>query len=371
MLRWIVRATNRVRRREMAAAIVAAISVAFPQIVGSEDSSLLGLPPVAFPANNPQASQKIALGQKLFEDKRFSFDGSVSCANCHEPARGFADGRAVAKGVREQSGTRNTPSLVNVSYYTSQFWDGRRASLEEQAAEPFINPSEHGLTAHDEVLQVVRSDNAYVEAFRSAYAIPPSSIRMEHVVQALANFERTLVAGNSPFDRYYYKGDKSALTDSAQRGYVLFRDRARCDSCHTIGQQSALFTDNQFHALGIGYETIAPKLGALAKKLANASRRETEALIISEPDISVLGRFVVTLKPNDIGRFRTPTLRNVALTAPYMHDGSVATLEEVIELELYNRGTLDSRASILSVQDKKDLAEFLRSLTSAHLPRLP
>lgn len=371
MLGRIIRATNRLRRREMISAILAAVSVPFPQIAASEDNSLLGLPPVTFSANNPQASQKIALGRKLFEDKRFSVDGSVSCATCHQPARAFADGRVVAKGVREQSGTRNTPSLVNVSYYTSHFWDGRRAGLEEQAADPFVNPLEHGLTAHDQVLEVVRSDNGYVEAFRLVYAIPPSNIRIEHVVKAIVSFERTLVAGNSPFDRYYYKGDKSALSDSAQRGYVVFRERARCDSCHTVEPRSALFTDNQFHALGIGYQTIAPKLGTLAKKLTNASRLETEALIISEPDISALGRFVVTLKPSDIGRFRTPTLRNVALTSPYMHDGSVATLEEAIELELYNRGTLDSRAPILSVQDKKDLAEFLRSLTSAHLPRLP
>jgi cytochrome c peroxidase len=347
-----------------------AVAVVFPRFSVGNENPLLGLLPVTIPIDNPQTPQKIALGKKLFHDTRFSTDGKVSCTTCHEPERAFTDGRVVAKGVTGQSGARNTPTLLNAAYNTSQFWDGRRASMEEQAADPFVNPSEHGLPTHDAILQVVRSDKYYVESFQTVYAIQASDIRMEHVVKALASFERTLVAGNSPFDRYFYRGEKGALSDSAQRGHAIFRERARCASCHTIGPQSALFTDNKFHALGIGYEAIAPKLATLTKKLANSSRREIDALIIRDPDVSALGRFTVSLKPDDIGRFKTPSLRNVALTPPYMHDGSVATLEQAIELELYNRGTVDSRPPILSPQDKDDLAEFLRALTSTHIPKL-
>lgn len=360
----------RVCRRRAVLNICTLIAVAFPPFAMGDENSLLGLPPVPIPADNPQTPQKIALGKKLFHDTRFSVDGKVSCASCHEPERAFTDGRVVAKGAMDQGGARNTPTLLNAAYNTSQFWDGRRASLEEQAADPFVNPSEHGLTTHDKILEVVRSDRYYAEAFQTVYATSAVDIRMEHIVKALASFERTLVAGNSPFDRYFYRNEKDALSVSAQRGYVIFRERARCGSCHLIGAKNALFTDNQFHALGIGYEAIAPKLARLTKKLANSSRREIDALIIREPDISALGRFAVSLKPSDIGRFRTPSLRNVALTPPYMHDGSVASLEEAIELELYNRGTTDTRSPILNSQDKKELAEFLRSLTSTGLSKL-
>ena len=368
------RAANKARRRRPLRWLVLIVcvlpAVVSPRFAVGDENPLLGLPPVPIPADNPQTPQKIALGKKLFHDTRFSVDGKVSCASCHEPERAFTDGRVVAKGVINQSGARNTPTILNAAYYSSQFWDGRRVSLEEQAADPFVNPSEHGLTNHDTILQQVQSDKNYVEAFRAVYVVQAADIRMEHVVKALASFERTLIAANSPFDRYYYAGEKGALSASAQRGLALFSQRARCVSCHAIGPQNALFTDNQFHALGIGYEAIASKLATLTKKLANSSRREIDARIIREPDVSALGRFAVSLKPGDIGRFKTPSLRNVARTAPYMHDGSVATLEEAIELELYNRGTVDTRPPILNPEDKKDLAEFLRSLTSANLPRL-
>jgi cytochrome c peroxidase len=355
----------RPHRRWVALTACTAIAVVFPRFSVGDENPLLGLPPVSIPADNPQTPQKIALGKKLFLDARFSVDGKVSCASCHEPERAFTDGRVVAKGVMDQVGARNTPTIMNAAYNTSQFWDGRRASLEEQAADPFVNPSEHGLTNHDAILRVVRSDKFYVETFQTVYAIQAADIRMEHIVKSLASFERTLVAGNSPFDRYFYRGEKGALSDSAQRGHAIFHERARCASCHTIGPQSALFTDNQFHALGIGYEAIALKLATLTKKLTHSSRREIDALIIREPDVSALGRFAVSLKPGDIGHFKTPSLRDVALTPPYMHDGSVATLAEAIELELYNRGTVDSRPPILSPRDKEDLAEFLRALTSS------
>ncbi len=300
--------------------------------------SRLGLPPVPSPRDNPQTPEKVALGRALFDDKRLSVDGSVSCSTCHQPDRAFTDGRSLAQGVRQQNGTRNAPTLINSAYLTSMFWDGRRGSLEEQAADPLVNPVEHGLDSHGEVLARVRADAAYVAGFRAAFDVAPESIRLEHVVKALAAFQRTLVAGDSPFDRYRYGGDSSALSVSQVRGLDLFTGRARCATCHTIDKEHALLTDQEFHTIGIGQARIQPGLADRATRLVRLSQAERDQSILGDPEVAALGRFAVTLKPGDIGRFRTPTLRNVALTAPYMHDGSVPTLAEAVEREVYYRG---------------------------------
>lgn len=328
----------------------------------------LGLPPLPVPPDNPQTSQKIALGKALFRDTRFSADQKIGCISCHKPERAFTDGLTVAKGLRDQEGTRNTPTLLNVGYLESQFWDGRRASLEDQAKDPFVNPFEHGLADHAMVLRTIREDKTYVSAFREAFGVEPRAIALKHVVRALANFGRSLLAGDSPFDRYYFGGDKQALSPAAVRGFELFRGKARCDTCHAIGARDALFTDHQFHSLGVGREYIASQLAHITKRVVATSPEEMDKLIFSQPDVAALGRFVVTRKPADIGKFKTPSLRNVALTPPYMHDGSVATLEEVVEHELYYRGIAANRPLILTPQEKADLVTFLKSLTSASLP---
>ncbi len=334
----------------------------------SSTSLPLGLPALPVPPDNPQTPQKIALGKALFRDTRFSADEKIGCISCHNPKRAFTDGLAVAKGLRDQKGTRNTPTLINVGYLESQFWDGRRANLEDQAKGPFVNPFEHGLADHGIVLRKIREDKAYVSAFRESFGVEPRAITLNHVVMALATFERTLLAGDSAFDRYYYGGDKQALSPAAVRGLALFRGKARCETCHTIGAKDALFSDNQFHSLGIGREYIAPQLAQLTKRVVATAPDEMDKLILSQPDVAALGRFVVTKKPADIGKFRTPSLRNVALTPPYMHDGSIATLEEVVDHELYYRGIAANRPLILAPQEKADLVTFLKSLTSAHLP---
>lgn len=328
----------------------------------------LGLPAIHFPLDNPQTPEKAALGRTLFEDKRLSADGQVSCATCHQAERAFTDGRRVAQGARQQDGTRNAPTLLNSAYLTSMFWDGRRVSLEEQAGDPLINPVEHGLGSHDEVLARVRADAAHAAGFRAAFGVSPAAIRMEHVAKALAAFQRTLVAGDSPFDRYRYGGDVTALSDAQLRGLGLFEGRARCAACHTIGEESALLTDNAFHTLGIGRTNAQPGLADRTTRLALLSPSERDRSIISDPEVAALGRFAVTLKPLDIGRFRTPTLRNVALTAPYMHDGSVATLGEAVEREVYYRGLESGRPLILTPREKADLVAFLEALTSRGLP---
>lgn len=307
-------------------------STGVPAVAGE-----LGLPSLTYPAHNPPTPAKIALGKQLFHDKRLSADGTVSCATCHIPAQAFTDGLALAKGIGGLTATRNTPTLLNVAFNENLFWDGRRTSLEEQAGDPFINPREHGFKTHPQLVAVIQRDHAYRRAFKRAFAVPPTAITMEHIALALASFERTLLAANTPFDRYYYQSDKTALSEAAVRGLVLFTGRAQCARCHHIGASFATFTDHQFHSLGVGYRKIEARLATITQHLVNAGDQPTDHQILSDADVAELGRFSVTRNPLDIATFRTPSLRNVALTAPYMHDGSLATLAEVLELELYYR----------------------------------
>ena len=257
-------------------------------------------------------------------------------------------------------------------FNTSQFWDGRRPSLETQALDPLVNPREQGFSSYEALLVFLKSDPTYVDLFRTAFSLESADIRIEHIAQALASFEQTLVAGDSAFDRYRFGGDTKALSASAQRGLALFEGRARCDSCHTIGKNYALFTDNDFHSVNIGLQRIAPRLAEVTTRLVKARQAgvSLDQTVLSEDDLAELGRFAVTLKPADIGKFRTPTLRNIALTSPYMHDGSIATLPDAIETELYNRGTEFGRPLILTPQEKSDLLEFLNALTSPSATKL-
>jgi cytochrome c peroxidase len=363
--KWISR-----RRLRLSVAVAGSLVVlgSLAGLATVRAQSTLGLPPIPIPRDNPQTPEKVALGRALFEDERLSADGKVSCSTCHQPDRAFTDGRTVAQGIRQRVGTRNTPTLLNSAYLTSLFWDGRRKSLEEQAADPLVNPVEHALGNHDELLATVRADAAYAAGFRAAFGIGPESIGIEHVVKALAAFERTLVAGDSPLDRYRYGGDPSALSPAQLRGLGLFTGRARCATCHTLGSENALLTDEEFHTIGIGQARVQPRLADRTTRLVRLSPAERGQSILSDPEVAELGRFAVTLKPGDIGLFRTPTLRNVALTAPYMHDGSVPTLAEAVERELYYRGLEAGRPLVLTPQEKSDLVAFLQALTSRGLP---
>ncbi len=331
----------------------------------------LGLPEVPVPKDNPMNSDKIVLGKKLFNDKRFSADGTVSCATCHQPDMAFTDGLRVSKGIKGLTGTRNAPTVVNAVYYSAQFWDGRVESLEEQAKGPLTNPVEHGLKSFAPVIVTVKNDKDYRDLFHKAFGIKPDQITIDHVAQAIAAFERTVTSGDSPFDRYQYGNDKNAMSQAAIRGLEVFRVKGRCVDCHTIGQTSATFIDNKYHNLGVGFSRIEDRLMDLVDAYQNSkhSEQEQDAEILSSESISELGRFTVTLDPSDLGRFKTPTLRNVAVTAPYMHDGSMDSLEEVVEF--YNQGGEDNpmldggiRPLRLTEQEKSDLVEFLKALTS-------
>ncbi|MBY4678777.1 cytochrome-c peroxidase [Marinobacterium arenosum] len=311
--------------------------------------------------DNSQITAKIDLGALLFKDKRLSSDGTISCASCHQPDKAFADDLAVAEGIGGQQGVRNTPSLLNAAYMTTQFWDGRRETLEDQAQDPLFNPIEHGLTGPQQALDLVRGDADYRQRFQQVFNVSPAEIRMEHLAQAIAAFERTLLAGDSPFDRYQYGSDQQALTSAEREGLALFTGRAGCSGCHSIGEDSALFTDNRFHRLGVGFKKIESRLAEIARIYVSSADPAEQ---LSPLEISEMGRFVVTGKPADIGKFKTPSLRNVTLTAPYMHDGSVATLEEAVELEIYYRSQERARPLILTPVEKANLVAFLKALTS-------
>jgi cytochrome c peroxidase len=291
-----------------------------------------GLPPLVWPAGNPYSPEKAELGRYLYFDRRLSSDGTVSCASCHDPKHGFTDGAALSTGVRGQKGTRSAPTILNRAYSLAQFWDGRSATLEEQAVVPMESPIEMGNT-HQAIVATVSGIAGYRAMFAKAFG--SDAIDIDRVTMAIACFERTVLSGNAPYDRYK-RGIKSALSEEQVRGMAVFFDKASCDRCH----QGANFTSNAYANEGIG--TDKP-----------------------DPDV---GRFAVTHQPRDWGAFKIPTLRDVEHTAPYMHDGSLKTLLEVVEF--YNRGGIPNphldaniRPLHLSDQQKQDLMAFLRSLS--------
>ena len=309
----------------------------------------------------------VRLGQALFFDAHLSRDGSTSCASCHQPARYFADGLTTSRGVGGAVGSRNAPSLLNVSQADSQFWDGRARTLEEQALAPMLNPREMAMPGLDAVVDAVRHGDGYRRLFAEAYGVHrDEDIHIDLVARALSAYERSLTLADSPFDRQVFGGEVGALSPQAERGRQLFVGAAACASCHTVGRDGASFTDNRFHSLSVGLQQIGDRLAPLTLKVAELRRqgRSADEIVLADRDFAALGRFVVTLDPADLGAFRTPSLRNVAQTAPYMHDGSVATLEEAVDDEVYYRSSENGRPLLLTPGERSDLVAFLQSLTS-------
>ncbi len=294
--------------------------------------SLNALPAVPIPADNPQSQAKIELGKKLFFDTRLSLDRASSCATCHNPEKAFADGLPRARGFQGALLPRNSPTVLNAAYNTAQFWDGRAATLDEQCKGPLLAPAEMNMLDEKHLVDRLNSIPGYRQDFQTIFGGPPT---LDNVVRSVAAFERTLVTPGSRFD-HYAAGDKNALTEQEKRGLIVFIGKGACSECHN----GPNFTDNKFYNLG-----VIPHSG---------------------PEDA--GRYAVTKKEEDRNAFKTPSLRNIALTAPYMHDGSIATLEEVIELYDRGGGEGQNKSKLiykldLNAQEKTDLVAFLRALT--------
>jgi cytochrome c peroxidase len=353
------------------------IAFAFATTTVVAHAAPLGLPEVPIPADNPQTDAKVALGDKLFHDQRFSATGEVSCSTCHAREKGFTDNLRVSEGINKLTGTRNAPTVINAAYMQTQFWDGREPDLEGQSGQPPLNPIEMGLADYEPILKIVRTDPEYVEQFKAVFGKTGDDITIEHVTRAIAAFERTIIAGDSPFDQYRYGGEHDALNESQLRGLQLFTGKARCVSCHTIEQTQALFTDNRFHNIGVGFKRIAGKETETANAFLKSKREgaNVDVTVLTMENMSELGRFAVTENATEVGAFKTPTLRNIAVTGPYMHDGSLETLEDVVTF-YKNGGRLKETDPLtpflsggikpldLSEQDEADLVAFMKALTS-------
>lgn len=261
------------------------------------------------------ANQSAELGKGVFADVALSRDGKVSCQTCHDPSHAYADQHSKAIGTGGKSGTRNAPSLVGIADDTAFFWDGRRTRLEDAVVDPFTNPVELGLSSQDEVVRRLRKDPRMVQAFKEAY--PTDPITFAHVRDALAAFVRTLTSDTSAFDRARSSG--SRLSPQAKQGETLFTGVAGCSGCHAVDGTPPRFSDGQYHHSGIN-PAPAERLPVLAQAVVRENRDATAIgpKVLTDADWSSLGRFVVSHNPAEIGAFRTPSLRNVAVTAPYI-----------------------------------------------------
>lgn len=311
---------------------------------GSMPKPPLGLPPVPVPADNPMTPEKIELGKMLYFDTRLSRDGTVSCATCHDPKMAWAENEPTSKGIGGQFGQRNSPTVINAAYATSQFWDGRAATLEEQALGPIENPIEMGHKL-DAMIRDLSKLGGYTDRFQKVFGTP---VTKEGVAKAIAAFERTVLSGNSPYDRFK-AGDNNALNAAQKRGLQLFEDN--CATCHA----PPLTSNYRFYNAGVGMSKAKPDEGRKAE----------------------------TKKPGDLGRFRVPALREVANTAPYFHDGSAPTLADAVAVMA--GGGRDNpnlsaqikavREAKLSEPDRNDLVEFLKALSGEYpvveAPKLP
>lgn len=340
------------------------------QVVVPEGPSL-GLPPLPHAA---ASSAVVELGRKLFMDRRLSHNNTMSCAMCHVPEQGFsANELGTSLGMEGRTLRRNAPTLLNVAYVRHLFHDGRADALHVQAWDPLLNPIEMGNPDSPGVIDKIRGMPDYAGLFEEAF--DGAGPDRHTVGLALASYQRTLVSGNSRFDRWRYGGEANALNASEQAGFAVFAGKGRCIACHTVGERHALLTDGRFHNTGVGLSVRASSHRVRLAPGVEVEVADGDLASVSEPLQADLGRYEVTRLPADRYAYRTPGLRNVALTAPYMHDGSLATLEEVIAF--YQRGGIDDpardpllRPLELTMQDQRNLAAFLRSLSGDNVQAL-
>jgi cytochrome c peroxidase len=323
------------------------------------------------PPGSPLTPTIVALGEKLFFDSRLSGDGTVACASCHDPARAFTDGKPTSVGIQGRTGQRNAPTVLNALYNKTQFWDGRVHTLEQQAALPITNLFEMGAASIGDAVSSIAGDKDYQSQFMQAYG---RGVNEKDMLRAIATYERTLVSFDSPFD-HFIAGDANAISDSAKRGWELFNGKARCNLCHALTDKQrdvTVFTDNDFHNIGIGIirHHVVPLARQAEHDLAQGHLPDIDAAAIMS-ETSVLGRFLITKKQSDIASFKTPDLRNVLMTAPYFHDGVMQTLWDA--MDHYNKGDgltnpwldEDIRPLALTELEIDDVVAFLVSLTSS------
>ncbi len=327
---------------------------------------------LGMPSQQLDASDSvITLGKRLFFDRRLSVNGTLSCGMCHIPEQGFTQNQlATPVGLEGKAVKRNSPTLLNVGYLEVLFHDGREFSLENQVWSPLLSPREMGNLSIGLVLERI----GYLDNYKAEFERHLGELNAITVGQALAAYQRSLVAADSPFDRWHFGGDESAVSAEAKKGFTLFH-RHGCSNCHLIGKSEALFMDHDFHNTGIGFEaSMTTKAGQKVVRLTETITITTDETFEGEV-FNDLGRYEVTGTPADRWRYRTPTLRNIALTAPYMHDGSMTTLEQVIDFYMQggipNPG-LDQRMLpfTLNESEMKAMIAFLESLTSSHIDDL-
>ena len=338
----------------------------------------LGLPAVPQPVDNPLTKEKIALGRKLFFDRRLSLNDTFSCAMCHVPDQGFSSNElATAVGIEGRSVRRNSPTVYNTAYAEILFHDGREFTLEQQIWGPLLAKNEMGNPSVGHVVKRVAELSDYNGLFEQAF--DGKSVSMDTVGKAFASYQRVLISADSAFDRWYYANDETAMSNSAKRGFKLFTGEAACSSCHQVKETHALFADDLLHNTGVGYrESMGIRAETERVQLAPGVYVDvdTELIdVVSHDVFSDVGQYEVTENPSDRWKYKTPSLRNISLTPPYMHNGSLSSLMDVIEF--YNQGgvknpLLDKRIRPLGLsdEDKEDLYAFLQSLTGSNVEQL-
>ena len=337
----------------------------------------LGLPAIPIPADNPVSAKKIDLGRKLFYDRRLSLNNTVSCAMCHIPEQGFSSHEmATAIGIEGRSVRRNSPTIYNIAYASVLFHDARENTLEQQVWGPFLAHNEMGNPSIGYVIDKIKSLADYKHLFEQSFNQQPNMI---NIGQAIASYERSLNSADSDFDRWYFGKQQDAVNASVKRGFQLFNNKAGCSSCHTINKSFALFTDNQLHNTGIGFKVSMEKTPEKQRiQLAPGVfiYVDSDSLTtVTSAEANDLGRYEITQNPLDRWKYKTPSLRNIDLTPPYMHNGSLSTLEEVVRF--YNQGgvaneNLDSLIKPLDLKETEisDLVAFLKSLTGSNVNQL-
>lgn len=334
-----------------------------------------GLPPLVQSDGVVLDAPRVALGRQLFFDRHLSFNGTMSCAMCHVPEEGFASNASkTGVGIEGRSLKRNAPSLLNVAWQSTLFHDGRESSLVSQAWSPLLHPDEMANPSVSHVLQTIRSRPEYRGRFEQAFNGAAAS--MDTVGAALAAYHASLVSANSRFDQWRFSGHKNALSAQEQRGFAVFSGKANCVACHTVNDRHALLSDGRFHVTGAGASSIAG--GVYLVPLAPGVQTVFTDLDLKSfgtetaPD---LGRFDITHNADDRYAFKTPSLRNVAHSAPYMHDGSLDSLQAVVDFYDRGGGEVAGKSPLLkplalSEADKAALIAFLRSLDGANLAEL-